>query len=156
MPETVELNRRVKNSAIEVVDYEVDMLRSCFAALGDVLSSTPANTFLVNVLIESYLLHYRGLVEFFCFDRRRYTSTLLLAFSSEWATRALTEDETKAIRHIAQPLADKWFKLIGEQLAHCTHPRYQQKVHWPYVEMQVGMDKVLAEFGRINQLAPYR
>jgi hypothetical protein len=128
------------------------MLRRCYEELRKV----PGEQFLENVLVESYLVHYRALLEFFCFDRRKYATTMLLTFSSEWATRTLSPAEIKSIRVIARPLSEKWFQLIGEQLAHCTHPRYKEKVYWPAVEMQTGMERVLEEFARINDQAPYR
>jgi hypothetical protein len=149
------LMRSIKQAPIDVIDYEIKMLVRCFRELHN-NPSDPTDDFPKNVLIETYLLHYRALLEFFCFDRRRYPTTLLLAYSGEWATRTLSADEIKRIRDIAKPLADMWFQLIGEQLAHCTHPRYQQKVDWPYVEMQKGLELVLVEFDRINQALSYR
>lgn len=145
------LVRSIKTTPIEVLDYEINMLRRCF----DELRQPPADVFLNNILIESYLVHFRALLEFFAHPKPRDTD-LTIRRSNEWATRTLSQTEIDGLTSIASPLFTKWFNPIGQQLAHCTHPRYLEKQTWPIKEMQEDIERVLSKFVSLNEAAPYR
>lgn len=108
----------------------------------------PKDTFLRNVLLKSFLIHYRALLEFFGHPRPR-ASDLSLLRSDEWRDHPLAAVETDAIRTMVKAAFERWFDPIGQQLAHCTHPRYEQKQIWPIQEMQDQIERALAEFERV-------
>ena len=63
-----------------------------------------------------------------------------------WANRELTADEIASVTRLAEPLMTDWWEKISQQLQHCTHPRFQQKLMWPFVEMHKALGVVVEAF----------
>ena len=149
---SVELERDVKRTPLDVVAYEVDMLRYCFDRL---FPFQPSDRHEKNLLLEGYLLHYRALLEFFAHPKPRATD-LSIRRPQDWASRTLSASEIKAITDLAEPVHDKWFDMIGKQLAHCTQPRYVDKQTWPITEMNHALENVIKAFVQLDRVATYR
>lgn len=118
----IEFVRHTKDTALDVIEYEINMLRAC----RDVLVPAPPRDQLArNVYLEAYLVHYRGLLEFFAqpLDRVRPTD-LSVRRPTEWASSEINPIQVASITSLAEPLHRLWFNSISQQLAHCTQPRY--------------------------------
>jgi hypothetical protein len=145
--QVVPLVRSIKRRPAEVVDYEINMLRYCFARL---VPTLPASIEEINAMLEAYLVHYRALIEFFA-GQSAYPSDLSVAKPTAWASRVLRPDEIARVVKLAKPLRRKWFTRISQQLSHCTKPRYEQQIDWPIEdEMHPQLERVIQEYRALN------
>ena len=112
--------------------YEVDMFRSCFARW----RSLDAKDSDWNPVLESSLLHFRVLREFFLSRVRTHNDDVLASDYMNcpiWSpTEAKIFAETK--------------DEIDKRLAHLTTRRLQPRIIWKRGEMEVAMEDLVSKF----------
>lgn len=124
--------RTQKQSHLDTVRYEIDMLRFCSESLStDKSMSIPTK----NLFIEGFLLHYRNLIRFFSGNNHRAgnanrTADLSTSAAPVWALRELSKSEIDEMQRPAIALDDKYFEVISQYLQHCTERRYKEPKDW--------------------------
>lgn len=130
-----------KNKLEKLISYEIGMFNDTCREFG---SFHELNQFYKNLLIESFALHVRVLIDFFYCDDRKYKDDLiaqdLLPPSIIWKDN---RPGMPVILEEAKRKADK-------QLAHLSTDRIklesENKNGWQIVEIKREMDKVIDSF----------
>ena len=140
------VSRTPKKDPRDVINYEITMLMHCFEGL----RRRHADKNVSNLYIEGYLLHYRNLTEFFGASppppKGKRATDMSIHRSSTWGTRTLATAEVASVTSLAAPLHEKWKDHIGQQLHHCTEPRFTSKHSWPIADMHADMCAVISAF----------
>jgi len=117
---------------VEHVLYEVDMFRRCFTrwrALNEDHSDW-------NPTLESSLLHFRVLREFFLSPAPKYEDDVL-------ACDYITHTQWKPSQH---KIFAETKEEIDKRLAHLTTRRLQPPVLWKRGEMEAAVEELVASF----------
>jgi len=129
--------RTVKERPKDTVVYEIRMLRFCFQQISK-------NSFQVKdelyVYLESYLLHYRNLIEFLRHGRGRSTDVSVEDVVSQTQDEMLTQ-----IRDRATELSEKHWQDISQYLQHLTDRRHLEKKSWEVNEMFEELNPILTD-----------
>ena len=154
-------HRSDKNSHLDTVLYEIDMLRHCsntLAAKKAKKSESEEAEAEYNLGIEGFLIHLRNLLAFLTTLHSRNTD-LRFDRPEVWLGRPLAEKEYSDLRDKAQAFNDSYSEtfnggkkvdchdLISKFLQHCTPERYEQAVvGWEIEKMLEELKPILAEF----------
>ena len=135
--------RSPKASHRETVEYEIQMLNFCFDT---VMHSTAGDEkALVDLRIEGFLLHFRNLIR--CFSGQHHRDgDLSIANPGEWSKTKVSDDRVGAIKRLAKPLDDTYYRDISKYLQHCTLVRHTESKDWDMTTMKKELDHVVAEF----------
>jgi len=151
--------RSPKETAIDVILYERDLLRHCAKTVDakkERAQQSPSseNQAEYYLAIEGFLLHFRNLLGFFI-NRGHQETDLTLNRSEKWAggrsvdesfCRKLTERaEEVNVEHGISAKVD-CYKKISWFLQHCTDYRYQLKRSWDIAKMFADLSPILDEF----------
>ena len=151
--------RSPKETAIDVILYERDLLRHCAKTVDakrERAQQAPSseNKAEYYLAIEGFLLHFRNLLGFFINKRMKRTD-LTLNRSEQWAAgrsvdesfcRKLTQRaEEVNVEHGISSSVD-CYKKISWFLQHCTDYRYQLKRSWDIAKMFADLSPILDEF----------
>ena len=134
-----------KESHLDTIYYEIRTLRYAFDWIQghwDRCRDQDRRT----ALLESYLLHYRNLAQFFA-SRGRQTH-LQFRKGKVWAGRALTEKELAAIGKPGKQVEGAHASRISIYLSHCTPERFTQPIKWEVGQMNREIEEVISEFVR--------
>jgi len=140
--------RTPKNSHLDTIWYEIDMLEFAFRKLKHEPPALASPDW--NLLIEGFLLHYRNLIQFFSGSERKHRRGSDLSFAEPdiWADRALQTSEIDAIRRPARELEDKYWDDISQFLQHCTVRRYRDSMEWNLLEMYGRITEIIQCFAQ--------
>ncbi len=135
------MERRRKESHLDTVNYEIEMLDFCFK------KTRRKNSKLEGYLaMEGFLLHYRNLLEFF--SGKHKSSNVSTYKPRTWAGRELTDLEKAAFVAPSLKLNADYYGKISTFLQHCTRARHEEVQGWDPDEMKRAMDEVIAGFRR--------
>ena len=142
MPSVV-LSRPSKLNHSDIIRYEIDMLR--FAA-HELYGKTQRDAW---VYLESFLLHYRNLIDFLGSDNPRGTD---LHITNIWQLCALNPPANlndlytkgRSLRHKYEPTDLQGGGRISQYLQHCTQKRIEGK-DWEVTVMYNEIQPVLVE-----------
>lgn len=151
MTSTPTLNREVKEGPLEVLGYEVRMLRHAERRVEEHWAKRDADA---NGWLECYLTHYRALIDFLGTTREtprtfHGSTDLTLTPTETWAEMAIDMSGPEAQKLIVdgKGLRDRWFLDISQFLSHVTARRYKDGAFtWDWRAMTVALDPVLAAF----------
>ncbi len=160
--------RPLKESHLDTIHYEIDMLRFCTQRLPALRARVPETRFVssgyvtnrslhavntepdprdVYVYLEAFLVHYRNLIRFFSGIRAdKSPKDLSVRNPKVWAQRALSAEEDAAIRTPAVELDTDWHGRISKYLQHCTDVRSERDVEWPVEQMMNKIEPILGAF----------
>jgi hypothetical protein len=151
--------RSEKNSHLDTLLYEIDMLRHCERAVRqrvvavDAPDAKRADYYLA---IEGFLLHLRNLLAFLT-NRKSKDTDIIINEPEMWAGRHVDQREysdlIKACRELDRRcgvLADggpsTCYDEISKYLQHCTTFRYERAKQWPVEEIHAGINPLLEIF----------
>jgi hypothetical protein len=133
------VSRPLKESHVDTVLYEIDMLDFCYGRLREGKWPNPQTYYL---FIEGFLLHYRNLANFFGnrdgFEARR---------PGDWTQRQLTDSELTSIQD-ETPYKD-YSGQISQYLCHCTLSRADQDRTWKPVVMYDAIRSCIENFRKL-------
>ena len=119
--------RRPKESHLDTVRYEIDMLDFCAEKLMQKPQGWDEGD--QNVYLEGFLVHYRNLLRFFS-GKNPKDNDLSTAKPEVWAVRQITAAELDAIKKPAENLdkdrGDGYHAKISRYIQHCTIYRHEQ------------------------------
>jgi hypothetical protein len=132
-------SRPKKGDHLATVKYEMGMLDFCYETLidgrwGDIRQAWAC--------LESFLLHYRNLVEFFGSE-----GDLKSSEPKVWAPRKLSDEEVASIS--SQKLCKKYRGPISAYLQHCTKIRAIRDRSWNVLEMYKEISPLIESFRRL-------
>ena len=134
-------SRPEKGNHLNTILYEIGMLEFCFETL-----TTNAGKWRDNrdsyICLESFLLHYRNLVEFFGGEAGLRSSA-----PDEWSPRHLTAEEVASISD--RKPCDKYRGPISAYLQHCTPKRANFDRGWNIGEMYEEIQPLIGSFRRL-------
>jgi len=139
--------RTRKESHLDTIWYEIDMLDYCFARLTHEPPASDAP--FLNLLIEGYLLHYRNLIQFFAGNENRHQrhgNDLSTCAPSEWANRTVEKSEIGCLRIPGKELDDEFSDRISVCLQHCTKERAETLVDWDIRDMHARISPAIDAF----------
>ena len=136
-------SRRPKESHLDTVRYEIDMLDFCATKLMQQPQEWSEGDW--NVYLEGFLVHYRNLLRFFSGKKHR-SRDLSMKKPEVWAARQLTDAEPKTIQNPAQNLDTKYYDKISSYIQHCTIDRYENDTEWDVQQMYRELDVIIAAF----------
>src|SRR4051812_39439155 len=113
-----------KESALATIRYEIRMLRYTFdwlAAHGP--NHQPKDE--MRAILESYLLHYRTLVNFLSARGVRHRE-LRINQPRQWAESPFTETSIIEVQNLARPVQMEHSSAISKFLAHAMKARHQE------------------------------
>lgn len=134
----VEYSRPKKGDHLETIRYEIDMLEFCYQNLVDNLGKW-GDARMSWVCLESFLLHYRNLVEFFGSE-----GDLKASEPGIWTKRKLTAEEVALISD--RTLCKKYRGPISAYLQHCTKRRAKIDRSWNVLEMHNEIKDLIDKF----------
>jgi hypothetical protein len=149
--------RKEKNSAIETILYEIDMLRHCHRTLSSKhalaeKTGSESDRAEYYLCIEGFLLHLRNLLAFFT-GRRREGSDLILHDSEQWLGSELNPKAYSDLAKAAKDFDRRHGKrdrllhdLISKYLQHCTTFRHLTPQAWDITALAQQMDDIAKEF----------
>ena len=132
-------------SASNHLYYEWWMLRSTASAMA---SGIAQQGWLINSLLEIFVIHVRGLMDFFYADRPKPDDVLAADFFSspvEWETVRPPCSETLSLAK----------KRAGKEIAHLTYARLAvtpENKSWQFIEVTAEVQKVMEVF--LKHVAP--
>ena len=142
-------SRPGKLSHVQTMLYEIDMLRE---TAGQLEKDKWQGNFHKWVVLESFLLHFRNLIEFFGRPDPRGTDLSIRKPESFWADAANRPADLALTRLRKQ---DLWAKYegtnpssISKYLQHCTEHRIYAK-DWPVSDMYNEIRVAMEEFERL-------
>ncbi len=136
-------SRRQKESHLDTIQYEIDMLNHCYEKLmKEKWQSTPDNF----IALECFLLHYRNLIEFF-----GDSEDLKVSEWKDWSPRQLSSEELTSISD-KKPFNNHRGQ-ISQYLQHCTKSRTKDR-GWKVKEMYGELKHVLENFRRLFPVRP--
>jgi hypothetical protein len=138
-----------KSSHLDTVHYEIDMLEYSFSRVAGQRELPETN-----MAVESFLLHYRNLIEFFSGAKHRKETDrqkpdISVADPGVWAGRTLTPEELNSLQTPAQKLCDEYWTDISQFLQHCTERRFKDVKEWNLQEMKERLNPILECFRRL-------
>ncbi len=135
-----------KGSHLETIYYEIDIWRLCFERLIRNRWPEVKDSY---VYLEGFLLHYRGLVEFFSGRHHRRGVDLSFAEPETWAPRLVDQAEADSFRQPAAALEDRgdWLD-ISQYFQHCTVRRFMEQKQWPIGRMFQDLNQIVVRFER--------
>jgi hypothetical protein len=150
--------RSPKNSAMDVLLYEREMLRHCAETVNakqERFSESQSDQDRAEYYlgIEGFLLHYRNLLGFFINKGARPTD-LTLGKTESWANgMAVDQTVTKALTERSQKINERHglgrgdcYQKISWFLQHCTTHRHQEARSWDIENMFADLKPLLDEF----------
>ena len=145
-------SRPKKESPIQTITYEIDMLRHCAAEHASKSKRSKEQEYL---LIEGFLLHFRNLISFLRAAQGEATD-LSLADPKGWSATALDPQTYSDLQKRARELDDdhplgrqnnaSLMSLISRYLAHVTEYRHLNDIDWPVEDLFKEIDPILGEF----------
>jgi hypothetical protein len=135
--------RRLKESHVDTVMYEIDMLNFCFSKLPPGRNCKAPEEYL---LLEGFLLHYRNLLSVFSGKHLSYGDELGIAEFAKWGGKKLEPKTSDAIIAMTEAPDNKYFQNISRYLQHCTTYRYQDTMSWDVTSMKDEIDPVINAF----------
>jgi hypothetical protein len=136
------VSRREKESHLDTIHYEVELLRYSFAwIIKNWANTRPGERY---VHLETFLMHYRNLVDFLA--GRGGHQHLQFPHGQTWAGRDITKEELAEIQEPALKLWQKYDGLISIYLVHCTVQRADDKLEWDISEMMREVEAVIRRF----------
>ncbi|MDB4963951.1 MAG: hypothetical protein JWP01_3950 [Myxococcales bacterium] len=151
-------DRTSKEHPSEIVEYEIRMFRFTYAEVMR-LHSDETQKELCNALFESYLIHYRGLLELFIARRREdgrpnlRDEDLSITRARSWFGRDLSAEEIEALDTDAIKLRIL-HNRIGKYLAHLSEPRATEGMTWAVPEMHELLDALLRRLVALREQSP--
>ena len=135
--------RPEKASHLDTIRYEIDMLHFCRDRIVEKKGSwpVPGDSY---VYLESFLLHYRNLVEFFA-GISHWEGDLVITEPRLWWTKGKV-DEAEIKRLTRPDLREKYHREISKFLQHCTTQRAEVPQTWPIEDMYSKLNEVLSAF----------
>lgn len=144
------LDREVKEGPIEIIGYEVRMLRHAERRIEEHWAKGDADA---NAWLECYLTHYRALIEFLGANRREpkqfgASTDLTLTPTETWADKRLdmSGPEARALIADGKALRDRWHDDISQFLSHMTNRRVEAGFRWDWRAMSAQLEPVIAAF----------
>ncbi len=133
-----------KGSHLETIYYEIDMWRHCFGRLVQNDWHALADSY---VYLEGFLLHYRGLIEFFSGRHHRLGVDLSFAEPEIWAGRPVDQAEANSFRQPSAAVEDRgdWLD-VSQYLQHCTVRRSLEQKRWPIRMMFEDLNQIAVRF----------
>lgn len=151
-------DRTPKEHPSEIVEYEIRMFRFTYAEVMR-LHTDDTQKELCNALFESYLIHYRGLLELFIARRREdgrpnlRDEDLSITRASSWFGRDLSTEEIEALDTDAMKLRTP-HNRIGKYLAHLSEPRATDRMTWAVPEMHELLDALVTRLMALREHSP--
>lgn len=149
--------RSQKNSHLDTVLYEIDMLRHCALTLPgkreyfEASGCAPARAE-YNLGIEGFLIHLRNVLAFFT-SRQEKDSDLLINRPQRWAGREIAQREYSDLIKRAKEIdrehgvdESTCYDQISKYLQHCTTFRYERAKNWNIEKLFADINSVLEEF----------
>jgi hypothetical protein len=140
----MEISRTPKDSHLDTIRYEINMLTFCFVRLSK--SSEWKEQADMFVYLESFLLHYRNLIQFFFGNGSQKEGSLNIVNAKVWAGRDLTTAELSAIQTPAKNLIKKYWENISIYLQHCTERRADEDITWKVKDMFEEIKPIIVQF----------
>jgi|ERR1041385_1526388 hypothetical protein len=140
-------SRQEKESHIKTIEYEIRMLKFCLDCLNKSGAKHQPEEEMW-AMLESFLLHYRNLVNFLS-GRGRKRNSLTMAQTKRWADKNYDKAETDAIQNLAVPAYKAYSNQISIYLAHCTPERYEIPMEWKPQKMYNNMLPALERFQQL-------
>ena len=144
------MNRPEKLSDRNTIIYEIDMLEHSYNKLVQVKLCSTLDRY---TFLESFLLHYRNLLDFF--GKEPYGEDLSICGAESWATDpAAAKGKIPQLRAKGESLwheyEDRKMRLdtISRYLHHCTKQRTEAK-DWHVQEMYTKISNLIHEFQQI-------
>ena len=134
----VEYSRPEKGDHLATIRYEIDMLELCYKNLVDNLGQW-GDARMSWICLESFLLHYRNLIEFFGSE-----GDLKASEPDIWANRKLSAEEVALISD--RTLCNKYRGPISAYLQHCTKIRATRDRSWNVMEMYNEIKALIGKF----------
>ncbi len=145
-------SRRPKESHLDTVRYEIDILDFCAEKLMQQPQQwTEGDS---NVYLEGFLVHYRNLLRFFSGKKHR-SRDISMKKPETWASRLLTDGERSAIQDPARDLDTKYYDKISTYIQHCTIDRHENDTRWDVKEMYRELDAIITAFERLFPREPH-
>jgi hypothetical protein len=152
-------HRSPKETAIDVIFYERDLLRHCARTVDSKKarweeSPLDENRAEYYLTIEGFLLHFRNLLGFFI-NKRMHLTDLTIDHSEQWAEgrpvdstfcQKLTERASKVNQEYGLSPSIDCYKKISWFLQHCTDHRYRIQRSWDIAGMFADFNPILDEF----------
>lgn len=136
--------RRPKESYLDTVIYEIDMLRFCVHRIIENQHGEERDRY---VYLEAFLLHYRNLIRFFSGEHHR-GDDLSTADATTWAGREMTPAEVATIREPAKASDAAYYQPISKYLQHCTRARFDVDRTWDPELMFRQLGPIITAFER--------
>ncbi len=133
------VSRRTKESHVDTVLYEIDMLEFCNGKLAEGISPSSQDYYLY---IEGFLLHYRNLANLFA-----NRDGMEARNAHVWAEKNLSDAELASIQD-GKPYKD-YSREISQYLSHCTENRADRDVSWNRVEMYDAIKPCIDNFRKL-------
>jgi hypothetical protein len=151
--------RSDKNSHLDTILYEIDMLRHCAKAVPTTKARSSESDHAqaeYNLAIEGFLIHLRNLLGFFT-TLHSLPTDLALNRPEVWAGRSVDSREYSDLIDVAKAFNDHYsetwnqkkldcYDLISKFLQHCTPARYEHAMWWDIEKMAAEIESVLAAF----------
>ena len=149
--------RQPKNSPLDTILYEIDMLRHCAQALPGKQAQkertgSDADQFEYYMCIEDFLLHLRNLIAFFTNQRDKKTDLGINA-PDQWADRKIEQRAYSDLMKTVKEINDRHgmvhsscYDQISKYLQHCTTFRHEGARSWDIERIFAEIDPVLTEF----------
>ncbi len=136
----VTYTRGDKESHLDTIGYEIDMLRFCLKYLNDHPGFCEKGE--SALYLEGFLLHYRNLLRFFSGKHNRKDDLCFKKFKV-WLPnghREPTKKELSEYGSTACCLDDDYHEHISKYLQHCTTRRFDVPFTWELKKMCQGDD----------------
>ena len=157
--------RSPKETAIDVILYERDLLRHCAKTVDSKRTRSEESPSHENraeyyLAIEGFLLHFRNLLGFFI-NKRMNSTDLTIDHSQQWADgRQVDETLCQKLTERAQKVNQEHglsrdvdcYKKISWFLQHCIDHRYRLQRSWDIAGMFADFSPILNEF--VGSVAP--
>jgi hypothetical protein len=149
--------RSPKNTPLDTILYEIDMLRHCARTLamkkiraGESGSDQDWSEYYLG--IEGFLLHLRNLLAFLT-SRCDEPTDLGINAPDKWLDEPVDQREYSGMMKYAREINDKYgvdgstcYDQISKFLQHCTTYRHEQGREWDIDGIFAELDPVLQEF----------
>jgi hypothetical protein len=143
--------RKAKETHLDTVRYEIDMLDFCLRRL--IEEPQPRDDGDRNVYLEGFLVHYRNLIRFFS-SQHPHGNDLRMNDPFPWAVSKLTDTEIERVKKPAETLDKKYFNEISAYVQHCTKERHDLDKSWDVLEMYRELDALVSDFETIIPRTP--
>jgi hypothetical protein len=145
---TAEISRPEKLTHAQTMLYEIDMLRHTLKRLSENRWQTEMDKW---VCLESFLVHFRNLIEFFGHNAPRTDDLHITKPGYFWQDLTAQPSGNILARLHRNDLWQKYESRqdkISKYLHHCTETRIDSKA-WPIGEMYADIAKLIDEFERL-------